>query len=298
MRILNFGSLNIDYVYQVDHFVQQGETLSSSDMKIFSGGKGLNQSVAVGKAGANITHAGMIGKDGLFLLDVLKDAHVNVDLIRIVDQPSGHAIIQNDVHGDNCILLYGGANQCITKAYVDEVLSHFEQGDILIVQNEINELDYLIHQAKALGMMICLNPSPMNEKILQLDLNQIDLFILNEVEAAQILGQEGTIEEIILGLKQRFSHAKVVCTLGALGAVYFDNQQEIWQKAAKVKAVDTTAAGDTFTGYFIFGMFKQLTMKEAMRFATAASAITVTRQGAAPSIPTVEEVKANLIGIE
>lgn len=298
MRILNFGSLNIDYVYQVDHFVQQGETLSSSDMKIFSGGKGLNQSVAVGKAGADITHAGMIGKDGMFLLDVLKDAHVNVDLIRIGDQPSGHAIIQNDVHGDNCILLYGGANQCITKSYIDEVLSHFEQGDILIVQNEINELDYLIHQAKALGMMICLNPSPMNEKILQLDLNQIDLFILNEVEAAQILGQEGTIEEIIFGLKQRFNHAKVVCTLGALGAVYFDNQQEIWQKAAKVKAVDTTAAGDTFTGYFIFGMFKQLTMKEAMRFATAASAITVTRQGAAPSIPTVEEVKANLISIE
>lgn len=149
MKILNFGSLNIDYVYSVDHFVQKGETISSSQMNIFSGGKGLNQSVALGRAGAKVFHAGRIGKDGEFLVEQLKEAGVNTDLV-VVDEDcsTGHAIIQNDAEGDNCILLYGGANQRITKEQIDAALEQFDAGDYLVLQNEISNLPYLMEKAQ------------------------------------------------------------------------------------------------------------------------------------------------------
>ena len=184
MKILNFGSLNIDYVYNVDHFVQKGETISSSQMNIFSGGKGLNQSVALGRAGAKVFHAGRIGKDGEFLVEQLKEAGVNTDLV-VVDEDcsTGHAIIQNDAEGDNCILLYGGANQRITKEQIDAALEQFDAGDYLVLQNEISNLPYLMEKAAEKQMKIVLNPSPMDEKIKALPLDKVTLFFVNEIEA-------------------------------------------------------------------------------------------------------------------
>lgn len=184
MKVLNFGSLNIDYVYSVDHIVTKGETQSSFSRNVFSGGKGLNQSIALARADVAVYQAGMIGQDGLFLLDILKKEGVNVDFVQICDGASGHAIIQNSLDGENSILLYGGANQQMTKEYVDYVLSHFEIGDFLILQNEINELAYMIQKAHERGMVICLNPSPMNDIILQLPLELIDWWFFNEVEAS------------------------------------------------------------------------------------------------------------------
>ena len=196
MKVLSFGSLNIDYTYKVPHFVKKGETLASESLQVFGGGKGLNQSVALAKAGTEVYHAGAIGQDGMFLLDMLKDAGANTDYVKILDTVrTGNAIIQNDKSGDNCIILYGGANQAITREQVDEVMSHFESGDYLVLQNEINELGYIVEKAHEKGMIIVLNPSPMNEKILALPLDVIDYFILNEVEAAQILGKEDKGEE-------------------------------------------------------------------------------------------------------
>ena len=296
MKVLSFGSLNIDYTYKVPHFVKKGETLASESLQVFGGGKGLNQSVALAKAGTEVYHAGAIGQDGMFLLDMLKDAGANTDYVKILDTVrTGNAIIQNDKSGDNCIILYGGANQAITREQVDEVMSHFESGDYLALQNEINELGYIVEKAHEKGMIIVLNPSPMNEKILALPLDVIDYFILNEVEAAQILGKEDKGEEsweqIADDLLKKFPQATIVLTMGSEGSVFKNQKETVCQSIYKVQAVDTTAAGDTFSGYFIGGILGGLSAKEAMDQASKASAIAVTRKGAAPSIPLLSEVQ-------
>jgi hypothetical protein len=296
MKVLCFGSLNIDYTYKVPHFVKKGETLASERLQVFGGGKGLNQSVALAKAGTEVYHAGSIGQDGMFLLDMLKDAGANTDFVKILDTVrTGNAIIQNDKSGDNCIILYGGANQAITREQVDEVMSHFESGDYLVLQNEINELGYIVKKAHEKGMIIVLNPSPMNEKILALPLDVINYFILNEVEAAQILGKEDKGEEsweqIADDLLKKFPQATIVLTMGSEGSVFKNQKETVCQSIYKVQAVDTTAAGDTFSGYFIGGILGGLSAKEAMDQASKASAIAVTRKGAAPSIPLLAEVQ-------
>ncbi|MFR5355321.1 MAG: ribokinase [Clostridia bacterium] len=296
MKVLCFGSLNIDYTYKVPHFVKKGETLASERLQVFGGGKGLNQSVALAKAGTEVYHAGSIGQDGMFLLDMLKDAGANTDFVKILDTVrTGNAIIQNDKSGDNCIILYGGANQALTREQVEEVMSHFESGDYLVLQNEINELGYIVEKAHEKGMIIVLNPSPMNEKILALPLDVINYFILNEVEAAQILGKEDKGEEsweqIADDLLKKFPQATIVLTMGSEGSVFKNQKETVCQSIYKVQAVDTTAAGDTFSGYFIGGILGGLSAKEAMDQASKASAIAVTRKGAAPSIPLLAEVQ-------
>lgn len=294
MKILSFGSLNVDLVYKVPHVVAKGETLSSTEVNTYPGGKGLNQSIALGKAGAEVYHAGAIGEDGRFLVDCLQAAGVNTKFVKVLpDMKSGHAVIQNTEDGDNCIILFGGANQAITKEQVDEVLAEFEGGDYLILQNEINELNYIVEQAHEKGMQIVLNPSPMNEKITNLPLEYVNYFLLNEIEAGQILGRKvEDPEEIIAALAEKFPHAKVVLTLGGDGSMFSDGTRKVSQGIYKVKAVDTTAAGDTFTGYFIAGEAKGEAVEVSMDMAAKAAAITVSRPGAGVAIPTLEEVKA------
>lgn len=296
MKILSFGSLNIDYVYSVPHFVKKGETLSAKELNVYTGGKGLNQSIALARAGVETYQAGAIGTDGMFLLEQLKEAGVKTDLVKILDDVrTGNAIIQNDDEGDNCIVLFGGANQAITKEQVDEVFKDFTNEDYLLIQNEINELSYIVEKAKEEGMKIILNPSPMNEKIMKIPLDQIDYFILNEIEAMQILEMDKPEEidgkYIASLLHERFKDATIVLTLGSEGSVCISDDEYVEQSIYKVKAIDTTAAGDTYTGYFIAGILNGKTIKESMDIASKASAIAVTRQGAAPSIPVLEEVE-------
>lgn len=296
MKVLSFGSLNIDYVYTVPHFVKKGETLSAKELNVYTGGKGLNQSIALSRAGIDTYQAGAIGTDGKFLLEKLKEVGVHTEYVKILDEVrTGNAIIQNDVEGDNCILLYGGANQTISEEQINEVFEHFNREDYLLIQNEINNLSYIVEKAKQKGMKIILNPSPMNEKILKLPLDQIDYFILNEVEAMQILemGEEQEVDGryFIKLLHNKFPSATIVLTLGSDGSICISEDEYAEQPIYKVKAVDTTAAGDTYTGYFIAGILNGKTIKESMDMASKASAIAVTRQGAAPSIPTMEEVK-------
>lgn len=297
MKVLCFGSLNIDYVYSVDHFVEKGETLSSLNLEVFTGGKGLNQSVALAKAGAHVYHAGAIGPDGQFLLDTMADAGVNTDYVAIVKTArTGNAIIQRDKSGDNCILLYGGTNQMVTKEQVDHVLTFFTVGDYLVLQNEINQLPYIMEKAHEKGMIIVLNPSPMNEKILELPLDYVNIFVLNEVEAGQILnrGRESAHSHLAEELSKKYPNATIVLTLGGEGSICIDGTDRFTQCAFQVSVADTTAAGDTFTGYFISGLISGKKKQQAMKEASAAAAIACSRPGAAPSIPIPTEVEAFL----
>lgn len=290
MKVLNFGSLNVDYVYNVDHMVQGGETLSSSGMNIFLGGKGFNQSAALAKAGLEVYHAGQIGEDGLGFLDGCKEYGIHSDFVRKVEGKSGHTIIQVDKNGQNCILLYGGSNRSITKDFVDEVLSHFEKGDFLVLQNEINMMDYIIDAAYEKGMVIVLNPSPMDAYLDNCDMNKVSYFLLNEIEGAQLTGEED-LDKVPAKLLEKYPNAKIVLTLGQEGSVYMDKEQTVRQGIYKVKAVDTTAAGDTFTGYFIAGVIAGEPIPQVLSRAAKASAIAVSRKGAAPSIPFRKEVE-------
>ena len=295
MKVLNFGSLNIDYVYSLDHFVQKGETISSDALHIFPGGKGLNQSVALGRAGVTVSHAGAVGKDGDFLLELLKESCVNIKYIQVLEGvQTGTAIIQNDKSGDNCIILYSGANHQITKEQIANTISDFEKGDFLVLQNEINGMESIMRVAEEKGLKIVLNPSPMNEKILELPLQYVDYFVLNEVEAAQILGldniSEKDGEKFVRELHDAYPRAKIVLTLGAEGSIYFDGEKLYRQRAYKTEVVDTTAAGDTFSSFFIAGILRGDTLEQAMDTAARAAGIAISRPGAAPSIPKIEEV--------
>ena len=294
MKILCFGSLNIDYVYEVDHFVKAGETMSSFSLTTFPGGKGLNQSIALAKSGLEVYHAGAVGfSDSDLLLEALNEAAVHTDLIDKVAGASGHAIIQRDMQGQNCILLYGGANQSIGPEKIASALSHFKQGDWVVLQNEINGNAAIIALAKEHGLTVALNPSPMNEKILALPLEQVDYFLLNETEAMQILGLDEELQpaEALDALLEKYPTAKIVLTLGGRGSAYADAETRLLQAVYKVPVVDTTAAGDTFTGYFIAGIVAGKSAAEAMDDAAKAAAIAVSRAGAAPSIPTRAELE-------
>jgi Sugar kinases, ribokinase family len=289
MKILNFGSLNYDYIYSVDHVVKEGETISSSKRETVCGGKGLNQSVALARAGASVYHAGMIGEDGTELLNVCKANGIDTSNISIVEGESGHTIIQVDKEGQNCIILYGGSNQKITKEYVDKVFGNFEKDDIIILQNEINLVDYIIEEAYKKGLKIILNPSPYDFKLEKCDLSKISIFILNEVEGEQITGEKEP-EKILNKMLSEYPNSKIVLTLGSAGVMYKDKEQEYYRDIYKVKIVDTTAAGDTFTGYFIASLIKNFLIEEALGISAKAAAIAVTKAGATTSIPFMEDV--------
>ena len=147
MRVLNIGSLNLDYVYQVDHIILPGETEATESRQVFLGGKGMNQSCALAKAGVEVWHAGLIGHEGTAFLDACREYGVHSDFIRVIDAPTGHTVIQLDRNAQNSILLFGGANQRLTEEYVDEVLGHFDSGDLLLIQNEVNLLPYIVDKA-------------------------------------------------------------------------------------------------------------------------------------------------------
>lgn len=289
MRVLNIGSMNLDYVYHVDHILTPGETEAAHSRETFLGGKGMNQSCALAKAGAQVCHAGRIGADGQAFLTACREYGIDTTHIQTVDVPTGHTVIQIDKSGQNCILLFGGANRSFTEAAIDEILSHFTADDLLLLQNEINLLDYTVERAYQKGMTIALNPSSFDEKLKAVDMGKISLFLLNEVEGFQMTGHSQA-EEILDGLLHSYPHARIVLTLGKDGAVYADRENRYYQPIFPVQAVDTTAAGDTFTGYFLAGWMEGMPIPEVLRMSAKASSIAVSRKGAVPAIPYRHEV--------
>ncbi len=290
MKILNFGSLNIDYVYSVDHFARPGETISSRDYKIFAGGKGGNQSIALVRACAEVWHAGKIGHDGLFLKENLTAAGVHTDYVQVTDGPSGHAVIQVNSSGENAIVLHDGANRAIDQTLIDLALSAFRQSDILLLQNEIAMTAEIMTAAAAKGMMICLNPAPMNDAVLKLPLHLADFLIVNEIEGAALSGEKSA-EKIVDALTGRYDKRGVVLTMGKEGVLYGFGVKRIHAPAEAVRAIDTTAAGDTFIGYFLAGYAKGRDIEDCLKTACRAAAICVTREGAAAAIPFSREVE-------
>lgn len=289
MKILNFGSLNIDKVYAVEEIVKGGETIDSTNFTESVGGKGLNQSIAVAKAGGKIIHAGCIGRDGMMLLEALKDNNVDTSLIKTVDIASGQAIIQVDKHGQNCIILFHGANYAVNRDYIDEVMKEFTCGDILILQNEISEIDYIIEVAKSKEMKIYLNPSPINENLTKYNMEAITGIFVNEHEGAYLANKED-VEDILNNLTVKYPNLEIILTFGDKGAYYRHHDINIFQPAYKVKAVDTTAAGDTFTGYFLALRQQGKSIEECLQKASKAASITVSRTGASASIPKICEI--------
>ena len=293
MKILNFGSCNIDYVYSLDHIVRAGETETTHGFEIFPGGKGLNQSIAAAKAGIKIYHAGCVGYDGNLLTDILSENGVDISYLSKISEKNGHAVIQVSNKGENSIFLYPGSNEMVSTDYIDNVLENFDSGDIILLQNEISNVDYIVEKAYQKNMCVILNPSPFNEKIDKIDLNKLTYVILNEIEIKEISGCS-VPEKGLEHIRNRYKNLKVILTLGIKGCIYADSECELYQPAFEVKAVDTTAAGDTFTGYFVAELSRGTQYPEILKIASAASAVAVSRKGAAPSIPDKSEVLSSM----
>ncbi len=289
MRILNFGSLNIDHVYGVDHIAYPGETISSASYNRFCGGKGLNQSVALARAGAAVWHAGKIGTEGRFLRERLAQDGVNVDYVEEVRVPTGHAIIQVDAAGENAIVIHGGANRAIRRADAERVLRAFSPGDFLLVQNETSALKDMLELAADARLKVVFNPAPYSPEVAAYPLEIVDIFILNQIEAHGLTGKAGP-ETAAMSLLGRYPDAVVILTLGAAGALYADKSGVYREPGQTVSAVDTTAAGDTFIGYFLAQYARGEDRQHCLALACRAAAVCVTRPGAADAIPTLGEI--------
>lgn len=290
MTIFNLGSINIDHVYQVSHFVTPGETMASDGYQRTLGGKGANQSIALARAGAQVQHLGQLHKSDQDFKDLVASYGVDCQHVQMTDTASGHAIIQVASSGENAIVLFGGANQQISEADIDGALASAQQGDWLLTQNETSGIAYAMQQAKQKGMRVAFNPAPMTESVKDLPQQHIDLLVVNEVEAAELTGCQA-LPEIIEFFNQHWAETEVIITLGQAGVVMLKDKQQLQVSAFSVKAVDTTAAGDTFIGFFMAAYTQGSDAEVALKQACAASALGVMQSGAAQSIPSLDQVQ-------
>lgn len=288
-RVLNIGSINIDYVYNVPHFVQAGETLSSLSLASFPGGKGLNQSIALSRAGCRVYHAGKCAEDGKAIVQTMADAGVDTSFVDFTGTASGHAIIQVDETGQNCILLHKGANHEMDRAQIESILNGFEAGDVLVIQNEINELPFIMRAAHARGLKIAFNPSPFTRDIFDYPLACVTWFFINEVEGRELMGKKNH-SEMLGRMLELYPDSTVILTVGKNGVLYRRGNLSLSHGIYDVPVVDTTAAGDTFCGFFIGRTLAGDAPEEALRIASVASSIAVSRKGAGSSIPKLDEV--------
>ena len=293
MRICNLGSLNIDRVYGVEHFVSAQETVLATKYERFLGGKGLNQSIALARSGGTVFHAGAIGPDGMSLRQLLEENGVDTRYLKDTHAASGHAIIQVNASGQNCIIVSRGANAEILPEDIDRILSDFGQADLLLLQNEISNVDYAIQAATARGMSVAFNAAPVTPELHTYPIDLVDYLIVNEVEGLSLLGTEACGEESLLhSLCRKYPSVTVILTVGEKGSYWGQGDEMLHQEIYPVSVVDTTAAGDTFCGYFITSIAKGKCPKEALRIASLASSLAIGQKGAACSIPTMQEVTA------
>ena len=289
MIVYNFGSINIDHVYRVSHFVRPGETMTSNAYQQVLGGKGANQSIALAKANCQVKHVGAIAKSDEKLLQTLQQCNVDTQYIQLGDIPTGHAIIQVDDNAENAIVLFAGANHQISESQIDDVLSQANTNDWVLLQNETNNIELIIKRAKHFNLSVAFNPAPMNASVVTPLIEHLDLLIVNEVEAMDLCGV-ASVELAQQQLQDHYPSLKIILTLGRQGVRYIHQKNVIEVAAFNVEAIDTTAAGDTFIGYCLAGIQSSMNIEQSLRQACAASAICVTQAGASSAIPTFSQV--------
>jgi ribokinase len=288
-HVLNVGSLNIDRVFRVPRLVRPGETLACRSVREFAGGKGANQSVALARAGVAVTHCGKVGPDGGWLVDRLAAEGVDPRFVTTSGGPTGQATIQVADDGQNAILLLAGANQEITVEEIEAAVSACPPGTVVLTQNETSHVGRVIEAAASRGLAVAFNPAPFTPAVRDYPLDRVTLLILNESEGEALTGFVSP-EEIVSAARSRWPAAEVVLTLGADGVFYDGAEGRMHVPACPVEAVDTTAAGDTFIGYFLASRLDGATVRDSLATACRAAAIAVGRPGAIDSIPTRTEV--------
>ncbi|MCR5484011.1 MAG: ribokinase [Clostridiales bacterium] len=288
MKIIVFGSFNIDKVYSLPYLPERGETLYCQKYEVHVGGKGVNQALAFRKAGAEVIAAGRVGEDGDYLTDWLKANDVNASFVEHGEGYTGHTIIEVAPDGQNQMILFGGANLGITPEYCDRLLDAHRDAELVMMQYETSCVEYMLEASKKAGIPTALNPSPYTEKLKELPYDMVDYLILNESEGKNITGKNDPSDVIDSLLK--LCGGKVILTLGDKGSIYSSGDISVSVPAFSVNAVDTTGAGDTFTGYCLYELLCGASPETALKKASAASAIEVTRPGAAETIPSADEV--------
>lgn len=287
----------MDLVVNVQNLPKLGETILGDTFYENPGGKGANQAVAVARLGGNVSMIGKIGKDpyGKMLLENLKSNNININGIIISDILTGRAIIEVDNNGNNHIVTIPGSNAELTKEEILDNKKIIEESDIVILQQEIpiKTVEFLLELSKKLGKITILNPAPA-QKIENEVLKLVDYLILNETELELITDKDiikdEEYPEVIKILQERGSK-NIVLTLGSKGGMYTKDKELNSYKAMKVKAVDTTAAGDSFIGAFALKLSEGKNISDSIEFAIGISALTVTKIGAQQSLPTMEELE-------
>ena len=290
-KLVNFGSLCIDNVYRVARIAHAGETVASDSHAVFPGGKGLNQSIAAAKGGAQVVHVGAVGSDGDWLRDTLAEAAVDASGVRTVGAASGHAVIQVNDAGENAIVIAGGANRHLTSADREAAMAHMAAGDWLLLQNEVNDLEAMLELAASRGCQVAFNVAPADGREANYDLAGVALLIVNEVEAAALAGVADP-SAAASTLRERHPNAELVLTLGADGLIHGGPNGIASLPAFPVQAVDETGAGDAFIGFLMAALLAGAAMPQALRLGGAAGALAATKAGAASSIPTLAEAQA------
>ena len=284
MTIYNLGSINADHVYRVPHLPGPGETLAAVSLQTGLGGKGANMSVAAARAGSHVAHIGAIGSDGIWARNRLLEYGVATRHIHEQSMPTGHAIINVDDTGENAITLFAGANQAISQNAVAAVLSSGNAGDIFVTQNETNAQLTGAKLGSKLGFRVCYAAAPFDANAVENVLPYLDFLILNAVEAEQL-------EQALNTKIEALDIEDIIITLGSNGARWIGKETDQHFDAIKVDPVDTTGAGDTFTGYVLAGLDRGLTMGQSITLAMRAAALMVTRMGTADVIPDLKEVE-------
>lgn len=291
MDVINVGSLNIDLVYEVPHFVSPGETTAATHFSRHVGGKGLNQSIALARAGLGVMHVGAVGEDGDCLLNMLEDAGVDTSAVQQLSGASGHASIQVTPQGQNAIIIHAGTNASLNKNNIDDALAHSD-AKALLIQNETNLVPYAIRAAKQRGMKVFYNPAPMLPEVLGYPIDAVDVLIVNEHEAQQLTRKDNPADQL-KAMRDQWPHLTVVMTRGAEGVIVCDNTATQTYPAIPVALIkDTTGAGDTFIGYFIAACLQGCDLGEAAQQGMRAASLCISRSGASESIPTRKECDA------
>ncbi|WP_386679376.1 ribokinase [Loktanella sp. R86503] len=284
MAIWNLGSINIDTVFSLPHMPSPGETLPSTGRNVFLGGKGTNMSVAAARAAAIVHHIGAVGDDGEWTVDRLMEYGVDTRFIARVDDDTAQAIIMVDPSGENIVILHPGANVAIPQVILQEAMAEAQTGDWLLMQNETNLQRTAAKLGKQMGLQVAYAAAPFDADRVTAVLPYLDMLFLNAVEAAQLEKATGKRPQD-LGLRD------VIVTRGGDGADWFGPDGHRHFDAVPVTPVDTTGAGDTFTGYVLAGLDRGHPMAQAINLATRAAALMVTRHGTADVIPDLRELE-------